>query len=193
MSIRSLRGAPVARIALTLAVVAVVVAANQTSVRGRSSRVLGLKFERCAVDGASGSAPVDVGSRLVVAAPVTVGVRGGRPGAVLTPPVKISPGAAQEVTPVTVALGVRGAGARRVSVTMTVRNLSDCPVALSVGRITAVRGSSPARVVAVRFAGRDRVILKSGGRTTGRAEIPVETDGSWRVDGTTYADVGAAS
>ncbi len=193
MSIRSLRGAPAARIVLALAVVAAIVAANQTVVRGRSTRVLGVKFERCAVEGTSGSTPVDVGSRLVVAAPLTVGIRGGRPGASLAPPVKLSPGATEEVTPVLVALGVRGAGARRVAVTMTVRNLSDCPVALSIGRITAMRGGSPATVVAVRFGGRDRVIVKSGGRTTGRAEIPVETDGSWRVDGTTYADVGAAS
>ena len=193
MRIRSLRDAPVARIALALAVVAVVVAANQTNVRGRSSQVLGVKFERCGVEGASGSTPVGTGSRIVVAQALSVGISGGRPGAALAPAVKVSPGVVEEVVPVTVSLGIRGSGARRVAVTMTVRNLSNCPVALSLGRITAAQGASPATVVAVRFGGRDRVILEAGRRMIGRAELPVPTEGSLRVDGSTYADIGAAS
>ena len=193
MRIRSLRGAPLARIALAVAVVAVVVAANQTSVNERSSAVLGLKVERCSVVGETGTTRVDTGSRVVVAQPLTVRVARGVPGASLAPPTKITPGAAERVMPVRVSLGLRGSGARRVAVTMTVRNLSDCPVAVSVGRITADVGASPSTVVAVRFGGQDRVVVQSGGRTTGRAVVPVEKDGTWRVEGSTYADVGSAS
>lgn len=193
MSIRSLRGAPLARIALAVAVVAVVVAANQTSVNERSSTVLGLKVERCSVVDKSGTTRVETGSRVVVAQPVTIRVARGVPGASLAPPTKLTPGAAERVTPVAVSLGLRGSGAWRVAVTMTVRNLSDCPVAVSLGRISAEVGTSPATIVAVRFDGRDRVILQGGGRTTGRAVLPVDKDGNWRVEGSTYADVGSAS
>ncbi|MFY9586763.1 MAG: hypothetical protein WAT66_04835 [Actinomycetota bacterium] len=193
MSIRSLRGAPIARMALGVAAVAIVVAANQTSVKGRSTSVLGLKVERCSVTDESGTTRVDTGSRLVVAQPLSVRITKGAPGASLAPPIKITPAVAQPIPPVTVSLGLRGAGARRVTVTMSVRNLSDCPVAVSVGRITAEVGTSPATVVAVRFGGRDRVILQSGSLATGRAVLPVERDGSWRVAGSAYADVGSAS
>ena len=193
MRVGSLRDARVARIALALAVVAVVVAANQTRIRERSSRVLGTKFERCAVEDPSGSTSVGTGSRIVVAQRLTVGIKGGRPGAALAPPVKVTPGATDEVVPVAVSLGIRGSGARRIAVTMTVRNLSNCPVALSVGRVTASRAATPTTVVAVRFDGLDRVVVKAGGRTVGRAELPVRADGNWSIDGSTYADIGAAS
>ena len=193
MSIRSLRGAPIARMALAVAAVAIVVAANQTSVKGRSTSVLGLKVERCNVVNENGTTRVGTGSRLVAAQPLSVRIARGAPGGVLVPATKITPGVAEPVRPITVALGLRGAGAHRVTVTMSVLNRSDCPVAVSVGRITAEVGSSPATVVAVRFGGRDRVILQSGGLATGRAVVPVERDGSWRVEGSTFADIGAAS
>jgi hypothetical protein len=193
MRIRSLRDAPFARMALAVAAVAIVVAANQTSVKERSSEVLGLKVERCSVVNESGATRVDTGARVVVAQPLTVRIARGLPGASLAPPTKITPGAPESTVPVTVAIGLRGSGARRVAVTMTVRNLSDCPVAVSVGRVTAGVGRSPATVVAVRFGGRDRVILDSGATATGRAVVPVEKDGNWRVEGSTYADVGSAS
>lgn len=193
MSIRSLRGAPFARMALAVAAVAIVVVANQTSVDERSSAVLGLKVERCSVVDDTGTTRVDTGSRVVVAQPLTLRVARGVAGASLAPPSKITPSTREKIMPVRVSLGLRGSGARRVAATMTVRNLSDCPVAVSVGRVTAEVGSSPATVVAVRFGGRDRVILPGGARTTGRAVLPVETDGAWRVEGSTYADVGSAS
>jgi hypothetical protein len=193
MRIRSLLGAPIARMALGIAAVAIVVAANQTHVEGRSTAVLGTKVERCNVVDDTGKRRVDTGSRVVVAQPLTVRVARGVPGASLTPPTKIAPGVAEPVVPVTVTLGLRGSGARRVAVTMTVRNLSDCPVAVSLGRVTAEAGASPATVAGVRFGNRDRVILESGGRITGRAVLPVAIDGTWRVDGSAYADVGSAS
>ena len=193
MTIRSLRSAPFARAALAVAVIAIVVAVNQISVRERSSQVLGLKVERCSVVDNTGATRVDTGSRVVVAEPLTVRVARGVPGASLTPPTKITPGAAEQVLPVSVSLGLRGSGARRVAVTMTVRNLSDCPIAVSVGRIAAKVGTSPVSVIAVRFGGHDRVILQEGEGATGRAVVPVEKDGTWRVEGSTFADVGAAS
>ena len=193
MTIRSLLGTPIARIALAVAAVAIVVAVNQTDVKGRSSAVLGTKVERCNVADDTGTTRVDTGSRVVTAQALTVRVARGVPGASLAPPSKITPGSAEQITPVTVSLGLRGSGARRVAVTMTVRNLSDCPVAVSLGRVIAEVGASPARVVAVQFGNRDRVILDSGDRITGRAVLPVETDGTWRVAGSAYADVGSAS
>ena len=193
MSFRSLRRAPIARMALGVAAVAIVVASNQTSVEERSSAVLGTKVERCNVVDDTGTARVETGSRVVVAQPLTVRVARGVPGASLAPSTKITPGAAQPSTPVTVALGVRGSGTRRVAVTMTIRNLSDCPVAVSLARITAEVGASPASVVAVRFGSRDRVVLQSGDRATGRAVLPVNSDGDWRVEGSVYADVGSTS
>ena len=193
MSIRSLRGTPIARIALAIAAVGAVVAVNQTSVQERSTAVLGTKVERCNVVDDTGTTRVGTGSRVVVAQALTISVARGVPGASLAPPAKITPGSTEQITPVTVSLGLRGSGTRRVAVTMTVRNLSDCPVAVSLGRVTAEVGASPARVVAVQVGSRDRVILDGGGRITGRAVLPVETDGTWRVAGSAYADVGSAS
>lgn len=183
---------PLKRVVIAVVVVAAVVIANQTTERARSSSVLGLKVERCSVSQESGTTEVATGSRVVVADPVSVQIAGGKPGARLIPSKKIAPGAAEPIVPVTVSLGLRGSGNGRVAVTMTVHNLSDCPVAVSVGRVRAVLGASPATVVAVRFRGQDRVVLQGGARTTGQALLPVEKDGNWRVEGSTYADVGSA-
>jgi hypothetical protein len=191
VNLRSLHTAPFARVVLPLAVVGIVVAVNQTTVGGRSSRVLGLKVERCTVGGEV--VPVTTGARIVRADRLTLAVAQGRPGATLAPPTKLKPGATGAVAPVTVTVGLRSTGPRRLALTMIVRNLTDCPAAVSVGRITAVHGSDPASVVAVTFGGRDRVIVPSGARTVGHADLPVERDGNWRIDGSAYADIGAAS
>jgi hypothetical protein len=179
---------PKARIVVAVAVIAVVVVANQITVTSRSSEVLGLKVERCSV----GAVRVDTGSRVVVAQPLSVRIAKGAWLNTLAPAIKVTPGAVDPIVPVAVSLGVRGAGAKRVSVTMAVLNLSDCPVVVSVGRVTSRVGASPAAVTAVRFGGRDRVVLEGGKSATGRAVVPVELDGDWRVEGSTYADVGAA-
>src|SRR6059036_1454435 len=97
MNLRSLRTAPFARVVIPLAVVAIVVAVNQMTIAGRSSRVLGLKVERCTVAGEVVSTAT--GTRIVRAESLSLGIAKGRPGAVLAPATKVTPGVAEEVAP----------------------------------------------------------------------------------------------
>lgn len=181
-----------ARVGVALAAVAVVVAVNQITVRGRSASVLGSKIERCNVDGPAGSVGISSGPLVIRGETVTVTVTAGKPAAVLAPPVKLSPGTAPApVTPAVLSVGVRGAAPRRLAVNVAIENMSDCPVAVSVARVSANLGSSPVTVAAVRFGGRDRVIVDGGKRVNGRAEIPLSADGAWRIESSAYADVGA--
>ena len=181
-----------ARIGVALAAVAVVVAVNQINVRDRSASVLGSKIERCNVDGPAGSVGISSGPLIIRGETVTVTVAAGKPAVALAPPVKLSPDTASApVTPAVLSVGVRGAAPRRLAVSVAIENMSDCPVAVSVARVSANLGSSPATVAAVRFGGRDRVIVDGGKRVNGRAEIPLNADGAWRIESSAYADVGA--
>ena len=153
--------------------------------------MLGLKQENCAVGNERISTAT--GTRIARADTLTLGIAKGRPGAILAPPTKVSSGTTEEVAPLKLTVALRSAGPRRLTATMTVVNLTDCPVAVSIGRVTAALSRSAPLVFAVSFGGRDRVVLQSGARAVGHADLPVERDGSWRIDGSAYADVGAAS
>lgn len=181
-----------ARVGVALAAVAIVVAVNQITVRGRSASVLGSKIQRCNVDGPAGTVAIASGTIVIRGEILTVPVRAGTPGAVLAPPIKVSPGSVgPSIAPAVLSVGVRGAAPRRLAVNVAIRNLTDCPVAVSVARVSAKLGSSPVTIAAVRFGGRDRVIVDGRRRVNGRAEIPVGADGTWRIESTAYADVGA--
>jgi hypothetical protein len=184
-----------ARIGIGLLVIGAVVAVNQTTHRQSPPAVLGSKITRCTVDdGAGGSARVATGVQAIHTDRLTVQVRDGVPGAVLVPPVKISPGAsAVAPLPVQLSLGVRTAGRKKVVATASVYNASSCPVAVSGLHVSARRTSSALTDSLVTIDGRDRVVIQPGHRVSGRAVLPVPDDGTWRFDGRASADVGASA
>lgn len=179
-----------ARIALALVAVVTVVAVNQTSHRTKPA-VLGTKLKRCSV----GAREVATGMRQVRTQRLSVSVRGGKPGAVLAPPVKIAPGTTQAsaADPVSITLGVKSAGKGRLSAVTVVSNASDCPVAVSTVRVSARRGSDTATQTLVVFGGRERVVIAPGRRISGRTTLPAPRDGTWLVEAVGSADVGASA
>lgn len=189
MSIRNRREAgfaaigPTARIAAGLMAIALVVAFNQTS-KPRTS-VLGTKVRRCEVDGV----PVAQGPRVVKAESATASIRGGRAGAVLVPPVKLKPGAAEAPRPVTLALGIRAESPGTLIVTALVENHATCPVAVQPIQVTARHGATVLERIA--DLGGGSVTLDPGKSVAAITHVPAEADGSWKFDASTTADVGA--
>jgi hypothetical protein len=180
-------GNPV-RIAIALSAIAAVVGVNQLTHRPSKPAVLGTKVSNCKV----GATVVRLGARQVRAEGLSVSIVKGRPASVLVPPVKVTPGQVQRVEPVRISLGVRGSKPGAMNATVTVENASSCPVTFTAVQVSARRTASAVDSVLVSFGGRDRVVLEPGSRATGRASLPANADGSWKVDATATADVGAA-
>lgn len=177
------------RIVAALVVIAAVVAVNQTTRRGGSA-VLGIKQTRCSVD----AAQVTTGVRAIRAARLSVNVAKGKPASALVPPVKLSPGAPEPAKPpLTLELGVTPAGKGRITVVTSIRNDSDCSVAVAGVMVSARRGTATPSLTRVGFGGRERVVIAPGKRATARTTIPVPRDGAWVFDVTASADVGASA
>jgi hypothetical protein len=180
-------GNPV-RIGIALAAVAAVVGVNQLTHRSSTPAVLGTKVSNCKV----GETVVPLGARQVRAEVLSVSIVDGKPASVLAPPVKLTADGVQPVVPVRISLGVRGSKPGTMNATVTVENASSCPVTFTAVQVSARRTASAVDPVPVSFGGRDRVVLEPGRRATGRASLPAKADGSWKVDATAMADVGAA-
>jgi len=176
------------RIALALAVVAAVVAVDHLTAPNLP-RVLGQKLTRCSVGGEQ----IAVGPRRLDAEGLSVAVRDGKPGAVLAPPFKVTPGARSSSPAATLGLGVRRGGRGTLAATVVVQNATTCTVAVGSVRVWARLTPSAPEVVAVTFGGRSRVLLSPGRSVTGRVLLPAATDGTWLVEASASADVGAAS
>src|SRR6266498_3023824 len=96
-----------ARIVPAMIAIALVVGLNQTTVRGRSSSVLGTKIRRCTVVGSTGRIEIASGARSIRSETVEVNVTGGKLGPALAPAVKVTPGGPQVMDPVSISVGVR--------------------------------------------------------------------------------------
>jgi hypothetical protein len=177
-----------ARVGLGLAVVALVVGLNQLSSPKPPSRVLGTKISRCTV----GGVVVPLGPRQVRTDDLSVSIVKGKLASVLAPPLKLAPGQAVPAAPAQISIGVRGSKPGTMNATVTVENTGSCPVTFTAVRVSARRSAAAVDSVLVSFGGRDRVVLERGHRATGRASLPANADGSWTVDATATADVGAA-
>jgi hypothetical protein len=177
-----------ARIAIALSTVAAVVGFNQINQRPSKPAVLGTKISRCTVAGVV----VPLGPRQVRADALSVSIVKGKPASVLAPPVKLAPGQVQQASPAKISIGVRGAKPGTMNATVTVENASSCPVTVTAVQVSARRSAAAVDSILVSFGGRDRVVLEPGRRATGRASLPANKDGSWKVDATATADVGAA-
>jgi hypothetical protein len=178
------------RILAALVAVAAVVAVNQTSLR-RAPSVLGTKVTRCTI---GGERAVATGTRALRSERLTVDVAGGRVGAVLIPPVKVAPGSpsVRAPVPVSIELGVRSGGRGRLAVTTVVRNSSDCSVAVTAVTVSGRRGTDTAISSLVVFGGRERVFIAPGRHISGRAVLTAPRDGTWMVDASGSADIGAS-
>jgi hypothetical protein len=179
---------PLVRIGIALGIVAIVVGVNQVSSPKPNPRVLGTKVSNCK----AGGVIVPLGVRKLRADVLSVSVVKGKPAAVLVPPVKLGPGQTQPVAPARISLGVRGSKPGTMNATVTVENASSCPVTFTAVQVSARRTASAVDSVLVSFGGRDRVVLEPGHRANGRASLPAKTDGTWSVEATATADVGAA-
>jgi hypothetical protein len=176
------------RVGLGLIVVALVVGVNQLSPPKSTPRVLGTKISRCTVGGLT----VAAGPRQVHADALSVSIVKGKPASVLAPPLKLAPGRSQPVAPAKISVGVGGSKPGTMNATVTLENTSSCPVTFTAVTVSALRAATTVSSVAVAFGGRDRVVLRPGGRATGRASLPATTNGRWTVEATATADVGAA-
>ena len=179
------------RIAAGLVVVAVVVALNVNRASHRAGpAVLGTKVTRCSVD----TRRIATGVRAVRAQQLSVTVRDGKPGGVLIPPLKVGPGTpAPDIAPVSIELGVTSAGKGRMSALTVVRNSTDCPIAITAVRVSARQGTAAATQSLVVFGGRERVVIAPGRDVRGRTMLPAGRDGTWLVDATGSADIGASA
>jgi hypothetical protein len=176
------------RVGLGLALIALVVGVNQLSSPKSPPRVLGTKISHCTVAGVV----VPLGARQVRAEALSVSIVDGKPASVLAPPLKLAPGRSQAGVPARISVGVRGSKPGTMNATVTVENTSSCPVTFTAVQVSARRSAAAVDSILVSFGGRDRVVLEPGHRATGRASLPANTNGSWTVDATATADVGAA-
>jgi hypothetical protein len=176
------------RIGIALGIVAVVVGVNQVSSEKPNPRVLGTKVSNCK----AGGVIVPLGVKKLRSDTLSVSIVKGRPASVLVPALKLGPGQTQPAAPVRISLGVRGTKPGTMNATVTIENATSCPVTFSAVQVSARRTASAVDSVLVSFGGRDRVVLEPGRRASGRASLPARTDGTWTVDATATADVGAA-